>query len=67
MNEREREGREDGNDRGDTLSSRELLQGQSCVTEMGGKLAGGSPGHVCILYAIYCGKDVENCMQSSKK
>lgn len=62
----EKKTRKDGNDRWDTLSNRELLQGKSCVTEMGGKLAGGDLGHVCIHYAGYCGKYVENCMQSSK-
>lgn len=42
------EKRTDWNDRWGTLSSTELLQGKSCVTEMGGKPAGGGLGRVCV-------------------
>lgn len=45
-----------GKDRWGTLSSAELLQGKSCVTEMGGKPTGGGLGRVCSPYAVYCGK-----------
>lgn len=58
MNEREREGREDGNDRWETLSSRELLQGQSCVgdgREAGRRKPGPRVHSLChLLWKIAC-------------